>query len=135
MRERDVELSRKRMKKLITNRAYRTDLIARLINKLLHKEPWKELILCVDDPEVAATVSEFDMRCDALKARHVIDFLQVFILGTEPGGPFTWKYACIYSSINNYCNVYWRTIMCWYHNMLKTMIGELCFTKLTNGAS
>ena len=75
------------------------------------------------------------MRRVALKARYIIDSLQVFILGTESGCPVTWKEACIKSSINNYSNMCWRTIMCWYHNILKTMTGNLCFTKLIRGAS
>ena len=93
------------------------------------------MILGADNQEVGATVSDFDKPHVSMKARHVIDALQVLVTKTDSNTPFTWKEACIKLSIRNYKNVGWQTIIQWYQDMLTTTTGDLRFTRSFCGKS
>ena len=99
------------------------------------EEPWLELILGADDPEVAASVSDLDWRQATVKSRHVIDALEEMRLSIESNLPITWKDACVKSGQRNYCGVGHWTIMAWYRDMHTTTTGDLRFTKSARGAS
>ena len=99
------------MKKIRQDQTYRSQLIQALKEKLALEEPWLELILGADDPEVAAPVSDFDRRHDAVKARLVIDALEEMRLSIESNLPITWTDACVKSGQSNYCGVSHQTIM------------------------
>ena len=99
------------MKKIRRDQTYRSQLIQALKEKLASEEPWLELILGADDPEVAASVSDLDWRQATVKSRHVIDALEEMRLSIESNLPITWKDACVKSGQSNYCGVGHQTIM------------------------
>ena len=75
--------AKERIKKIRENQAYQANLIERLWLKLANEDPWQELILGSDYPEVAATVSEFGVKHVTTKSRLVIDALQILFLTTD----------------------------------------------------
>ena len=135
MRRRDILRANKRMKKIRWDQTYQSQLIQALKEKLASEEPWLELILGTDDPKVAASISDFDQRHAAVKARHVIDALEEMRLSIESNSPITWKDSCVKSGQSNYCGVGHRRIMAWYRDMHTTTTGDLRFTKSARGAS
>ena len=123
------------MKKIQMDQTYRRNVIAALKRKLAADEPWRDLILGADDPEVALSTSDFDREHVVKKTRHVIDALSVMLNSTSERSPITWKEACIQAVEENYSNICFRTVMRWYLDLHTTTTGDLRFNKSQRGSS
>jgi hypothetical protein len=111
--------------------------LQKFISAPCHKEKWKQLLLGADDPEVAATFSEYERDHVIEKARCILNALQVLYDKTAKGEPCTWQKACkMLATIS--CKTHWKTIQGWYlelHHKFddNSSLLDLCFKRSKAG--
>ena len=76
--------------KIVSDQAYCRKVVAMLTKKLSSEEPWAVLVLGADDPEVFASLSDFDKAHAMKRSRHVADALRIMSSLLTNKLPMTW---------------------------------------------